>query len=70
MKAVVTGAAGFIGSHLSEQLVTAGHTVIGIDAFTDYYPRERKERNLATLRGHDRFVLLEAALADVDWSRC
>jgi UDP-glucose 4-epimerase len=67
MKAVVTGAAGFIGSHLSEYLVNAGHTVTGIDVFTDYYPRERKERNLAALQGNDRFTLLETALAEVDW---
>ena len=67
MKALVTGAAGFIGSHLSEHLVNAGHTVTGIDAFTDYYPRERKEQNLATLRTNGRFTLIETALADADW---
>jgi nucleoside-diphosphate-sugar epimerase len=67
MKALVTGAAGFIGSHLSEYLVNAGHTVSGIDVFTDYYPRERKEHNVAALRRNDRFTLLETALADVDW---
>jgi UDP-glucose 4-epimerase len=69
MKAIVTGAAGFIGSHLSEYLVQAGHTVIGIDVFTDYYPRDRKEQNLAALRGADRFSLIETALADADWPR-
>jgi nucleoside-diphosphate-sugar epimerase len=69
MKAIVTGAAGFIGSHLSESLVNAGHTVTGIDVFTDFYPRERKERNLSALRSDDRFTLLETALADVDWPR-
>jgi UDP-glucose 4-epimerase len=69
MKALVTGAAGFIGSHLSESLVNAGHTVTGLDAFRDYYPRDRKEQNLARLRNSDRFTLLETALADVDWPR-
>ncbi len=69
MNAVVTGAAGFIGSHLSEYLLDAGHTVTGIDCFTDYYPRDRKEQNLAKLRTSDRFTLLETALADVDWPR-
>ena len=68
MKALVTGAAGFIGSHLSEHLVNAGHTVTGIDVFTDYYPRERKEQNLARLRACDRFTLRETALADADWA--
>jgi len=69
VKAVVTGAAGFIGSHLSESLLNAGHTVTGIDCFTDYYPRDCKEHNLAKLRTHDRFTLLETALAGADWPR-
>jgi UDP-glucose 4-epimerase len=69
VNAVVTGAAGFIGSHLSEYLLDAGHTVTGVDCFTDYYPRDRKEQNLAKLRTNDRFTLLETALADVDWPR-
>jgi nucleoside-diphosphate-sugar epimerase len=69
MKALVTGAAGFIGSHLSEYLVNAGHTVTGIDVFTDYYPRQFKEHNVAALRRNERFTLLETALADVDWPR-
>ena len=50
MKAVVTGAAGFIGSHLSAALLKSGATVTGIDCFTDYYPRPLKEANLATLK--------------------
>lgn len=45
MKIAVTGAAGFIGSHVAEQLIEAGHDVIGIDAFTDYYARSLKEAN-------------------------
>jgi UDP-glucose 4-epimerase len=67
MKAIVTGAAGFIGSHLSEHLVSAGHTVEGVDVFTDYYPRELKERNLAALRQNPRFTLHECAVADANW---
>ena len=69
MKALVTGAAGFIGSHLSEHLIAAGHEVTGIDVFTDYYPRVRKESNLAALRRNSRFTLVETALADADWPR-
>ena len=66
MKALVTGAAGFIGSHLSERLLTLGAEVTGLDCFTDYYPRERKEHNLANLRSNTRFTLVEAPLADAD----
>jgi len=69
MKTIVTGAAGFIGSHLSEHLIQAGHTVVGIDVFTDYYPRNRKEQNLATLHATDRFTLVESSLAEADWPR-
>jgi nucleoside-diphosphate-sugar epimerase len=46
---VVTGAAGFIGSHLAEALVAAGHEVVGIDSFTDYYDPALKEENAAGL---------------------
>jgi len=66
MKALVTGAAGFIGSHLSERLVDAGVTVTGIDCFTDFYPRAIKERNLRRLRQSSRFALVERSLADAD----
>jgi nucleoside-diphosphate-sugar epimerase len=45
MKALVTGAAGFIGSHLAEALAAAGHEVVGVDAFTDYYDPARKREN-------------------------
>jgi UDP-glucose 4-epimerase len=66
VKALVTGAAGFIGSHLSERLIEAGATVTGIDCFSDYYPRALKERNLSGLRNAAGFRLEERALADSD----
>ncbi len=56
---VVTGAAGFIGSHLTERLLAAGHEVVGIDSFEDYYPRPFKEANLARARAAARFSLIE-----------
>ncbi len=64
MKALVTGTAGFIGSTLAERLVKAGHDVIGIDSFVDYYPRAAKELNLAFLRAQPNFRFLEARIQD------
>jgi len=59
-RVLVTGAAGFIGSHLCEALVARGDTVIGIDNFDPFYPRATKERNLEALRGAGGFRFLEA----------
>lgn len=66
MRIVVTGAAGFIGSHVCEQLVAAGHDVVGLDAFIPYYPREIKESNLTALRHEPRFRFVESDLRDAD----
>lgn len=49
MRAVVTGAAGFIGSHLCEHLLTEGDEVVGIDALTDFYDPQRKQAHVARL---------------------
>jgi nucleoside-diphosphate-sugar epimerase len=62
MKCVVTGAAGFIGSHLSGELLRAGHEVVGIDAFIPYYPRAIKERNQADLLPNPRYHFVELDL--------
>jgi nucleoside-diphosphate-sugar epimerase len=64
--AVVTGVAGFIGSHLADALCAVGTNVIGVDAFTDFYPRTLKERNLVHLRSESGFTLIEADIVDVD----
>lgn len=66
-RAVVTGAAGFIGSHLCERLVADGWSVTGIDCFTDYYSRDDKESNLAALSAEPAFDLVERDLAGHGW---
>jgi UDP-glucose 4-epimerase len=60
----VTGAAGFIGSHLCERLLTLGHQVVGIDSFTDYYERARKEQNLAGAKASPDFTFEELDLVE------
>jgi len=66
MNALVTGGAGFIGSHLSERLLAQGATVTAVDCFTDYYPRPIKERNLSGLLGKPNYRFVEGDLARVD----
>lgn len=63
-RVLLTGAAGFIGSHLAEALVARGDEVVGFDAFDPFYPRAVKERNLAGLRGAARFRLVEGDIRD------
>ncbi|MDQ3168555.1 MAG: NAD-dependent epimerase/dehydratase family protein [Acidobacteriota bacterium] len=67
MNALVTGAAGFIGSHLTAALLARGDRVTGVDCFTDYYPRAIKEANLAVNLGHANFTFVERAIADADF---
>jgi nucleoside-diphosphate-sugar epimerase len=66
VRALVTGVAGFIGSTLAERLLTEGAEVIGIDCFTDYYPRPIKERNLASFRSHAGFSFVESAVQEAN----
>ena len=66
MRSVVTGVAGFIGSHLAEHLLAAGHDVLGIDCFSPYYDAAIKRANIRPLLGHPRFQLVEADLTTAD----
>jgi nucleoside-diphosphate-sugar epimerase len=71
MRCLVTGAAGFIGSHLVEGLVADGHVVIGVDSYDEYYERAYKETNLARLGKLQRFEfqerdVMELAPADLE----
>ncbi len=59
---MVTGAAGFIGSHLVDRLLEMGHEVMGVDCFTDYYPEGTKRRNLSRALSHKHFRFVEGDL--------
>ncbi len=63
MTALITGIAGFVGSHLAEDLLADGEKVVGVDAFTDYYPRSVKERNLNHLTDDGSLEFVEGDLA-------
>ncbi|UCE17422.1 MAG: GDP-mannose 4,6-dehydratase [Gemmatimonadota bacterium] len=69
MKALVTGVAGFIGSHVAQELITRGFEVIGIDSFEGFYPRRLKESNMSALRGDGGFTFLEENILDVDFGQ-
>jgi nucleoside-diphosphate-sugar epimerase len=66
VRAVVTGAAGFVGSHLAEALLARGDSVLGVDCFTPYYDRATKERNLAAARANDRYEFVDTDLRTCD----
>ena len=66
MKALITGAAGFIGSHLSERLLADGWTVVGVDNFDDFYDPQIKRRNINNCLKSEKFHLIEADIRDGD----
>ena len=66
MNYLVTGAAGFIGSHLCKKLILDGAHILAVDGFTDFYPRWLKEKNIQTLVNQPHFELIPHDLLDMD----
>ena len=65
-RVLVTGCAGFIGSHLVERLLQGDNEVIGIDCFTDYYSEEQKLANLSRPLNHERFTLIKRDIVEMN----
>lgn len=66
---IITGVAGFIGSHLAETLLQQGIEVIGIDQFNNYYDPQLKQKNIANLNRFSSFKLIKADIQDLDWQQ-
>ena len=66
---IVTGVAGFIGSHLAETLLKQGDSIIGVDQFNDYYDPQLKQKNIVNLKQYPNFKLIQADIQDLDWQQ-
>ncbi len=70
MRIIITGVAGFIASHLAEVALADGHDVLGIDNFSDYYPRTLKEANIAGFKDSPNFRFIERDLLRCNLTEC
>lgn len=66
MKSMITGVAGFIGSHLAEKLLGLGHEVVGVDKFLDNYARDFKDSNLSQFAKHPSFKFINDDLVNIE----
>lgn len=66
-KILITGAAGFIGSHLCKQLLKSGHYIVGIDNMNDYYDVSLKENRISPLRQDDNFIFVKGDIVDAQF---
>lgn len=67
LTSLVTGVAGFIGSHLAETLLNQGHHIIGIDELNDYYDRRQKQTNLQLLQQYPHFTFIADSIQNLNW---